>query len=426
MMEHLVPVFHVTTIPIAGGSYPLLPLPVSGIKVYQDWIVARTGMGSRRRFGRPDQREGEEAMFGSKGPGGRDVYARRRLLAVLAVLVLLALLVPRACQALLGSNEDAGQGEGQKSGAAGKAAGAGAEDDAGDAGTGNADTGKADTGKAEKSDTQGKQSTQEGTSDRGAPFVEDKPGAGDRSGEAGEEAAPDLGVMVANLAVIDGSEEFASSEDQGAAESAPESSETGSEQPISEIQFALAASPAPTQQPSSEPETQRSSSEPEPAPARRPEPEVAAPAAEPAPAPLGEQIRDRADQRVTAALAEPAALEVVGAPQTAVEPVAPVAAEPVAAAPAPVVPAAPAAPAPVVPAAPAAPAPVVPAAPAAPAPVVPAAPAAPVAADPTFAPTPASGALNGAPTVPAARANLPAGPRLAAVGPRRTPGPDAF
>ncbi|MFL6031963.1 MAG: hypothetical protein ACJ73Y_04245, partial [Rubrobacteraceae bacterium] len=245
-------------------------------------------------------------MFGSKGPGGGDVYARRRLLAVLAVLVLLALLVPRACQALLGSNEEAGQGEGQKSGAPGKAAGAGAKNDAGDAGTGNADTGN-----AEKSD---KQNTQDGTSDRGAPFVEDKPGAGGRSGEAGEEAAPDLGVMVANLAVIDGSEDFASSEGQGAAESAPESSETGSEQPISEVQFALAASPAPTQQPSSEPETQQSSFEPEPAPGRRPEPEAAAPAAESAPAPLGEQIRDRADQRVTAALAESAALEEVGAP----------------------------------------------------------------------------------------------------------------
>jgi hypothetical protein len=352
-------------------------------------------------------------MFGSKGPGGGDVYARRRLLAVLAVLVLLALLVPRACQTLLSSNEEAGQGEGQKSGAAGKAAGAGAEDDAGDAGTGNADTGN-----AEKSDTQANQSTKEGTSDRGAPFVEDKPGSGDRSGEAGEEAAPDLGVMVANLAVIDGSEEFASSEDQGAAESAPESSETGSEQPTSELQFAL-ASPALTQQPSSEPETQQPSPNPEPAPARRPEPEAATPAG-PAPAPLGEQIRDRANRRVTAALPETAALEEVGAPQTTVEPVAPVAAEPVAAAPAPVVPAA------VVPATPAAPAPVVPATPAAPAPVVPAAPAAPVAADPTFAPTPASGAPNGAPTVPAARANLPAGPRLAAVGPRRTPGPSAF
>jgi hypothetical protein len=340
-------------------------------------------------------------MFGSKGPGERDVYARRRLLAVLAVLVLLALLVPRACQALLGSNEEAGQGEGQKSGAPGKAAGAGAKNDAGDAGTGNADTGN-----AEKSD---KQNTQDGTSDRGAPFVEDKPGAGGRSGEAGEEAAPDLGVMVANLAVIDGSEEFASSEDRGAAESAPESSETGSEQPISEVQFALAASPAPTQQPSSEPETQQSSFEPEPAPGRRPEPEAAAPAAGPAPATLGEQIRDRANRRVTAALAETAALEEVGTPQTAVEPVAPAAAVPVAAVPAPPTPA------------PVAPAPAA-LAPAAPAPAAPA-PAAPAPAAPTFAPTPAAGALNGIPTVPAVKPNLPAGPRLAAVGPRRTPGP---
>jgi hypothetical protein len=340
-------------------------------------------------------------MFGSKGPGERDVYARRRLLAVLAVLVLLALLVPRACQALLGSNEEAGQGEGQKSGAPGKAAGAGAKNDAGDA-----DTGNADTGNAEKSD---KQNTQDGTSDRGAPFVEDKPGAGGRSGEAGEEAAPDLGVMVANLAVIDGSEEFASSEDRGAAESAPESSETGSEQPISEVQFALAASPAPTQQPSSEPETQQSSFEPEPAPGRRPEPEAAAPAAGPAPATLGEQIRDRANRRVTAALAETAALEEVGTPQTAVEPVAPAAAVPVAAVPAPPTPA------------PVAPAPAA-LAPAAPAPAAPA-PAAPAPAAPTFAPTPAAGALNGIPTVPAVKPNLPAGPRLAAVGPRRTPGP---
>jgi hypothetical protein len=356
-------------------------------------------------------------MFGSKGPGERDVYARRRLLAVLAVLVLLALLVPRACQALLGSNEEAGQGEGQKSGAPGKAAGAGAKNDAGDA-----DTGNADTGNAEKSD---KQNTQDGTSDRGAPFVEDKPGAGGRSGEAGEEAAPDLGVMVANLAVIDGSEEFASSEDQGAAESAPESSETGSEQPISEVQFALAASPAPTQQPSSEPETQRSSFEPEPAPARRPEPEAAAPAAGPAPATLGEQIRDRANRRVTAALAETAALEEVGTPQTAVEPVAPAApAAPVAAVPVAAVPVA-AVPVAAVPAPPT-PAPVAPApaalAPAAPAPAAPA-PAAPAPAAPTFAPTPAAGALNGIPTVPAVKPNLPAGPRLAAVGPRRTPGP---
>src|SRR5215208_850112 len=185
-------------------------------------------------------------MYGAQGPGGRGVYARRRLLAVLVVLLLLALLVPRACQALLGSNEDTGQGEGQRSGAAGKAAGAGAEDDAGDAGTSNADTGNADTGNAdtEKSGTQGKPSTQDDSSGRSAPFMEKGSVSEDGSGEASEEAAPDLGAMVTNLAVIDGSEGGSgeASEDQGAGGSAPRSSETGSEQPISEIQFALAAS----------------------------------------------------------------------------------------------------------------------------------------------------------------------------------------
>ena len=174
-------------------------------------------------------------MFGSKGPGGGDVYARRRLLAVLAVWSCSPCSSLAPARPSLARTKRQGRVKARSQAPPGRAAGAGAEDDAGDAGTGKADTGKADTGKhAEKSDTQDKQSTQEGTSDRGAPFVEDKPGAGDRSGEAGEEAAPDLGVMVANLAVIDGSEEFASSEDQGAAESAPESSETGSEQPISE------------------------------------------------------------------------------------------------------------------------------------------------------------------------------------------------
>src|SRR5918995_7387932 len=103
------------------------------------------------------------------GEAGRGVYARRRLLAVLVVLLLLALLVPRACQALLGSNEDTGQGEGQRSNAAGKAAGAGAEDDAGDAGTSNADTGNAG---AEKSGTQAKPSTHDDSSGRSAPFME--------------------------------------------------------------------------------------------------------------------------------------------------------------------------------------------------------------------------------------------------------------
>jgi hypothetical protein len=336
-------------------------------------------------------------MYGAKGPGGRGVYARRRLLAVVVVLLLLALLAPRACQALLGSNEDAGQGEGQKSGVAGKAAGAGAEDDAADADTSNADTGNAG---AEKSDTQDKPGTQDDSSDRGAPFVDEGPGSEDSSGEASEEAAPDLGVMVTNLAVIDGSEDFAASEDQGSGGSAPDSSETTNEQPISELQFALAASPAPTQQPSSEPEpapTRRPEPEAaapvaEPAPTRRSEPEAAAPVAEPAPTPLGERIRDRAGRRARAALAEPAALDGVGARQAVVAPVVPVAVEPVAVEPVAVEPI----------------------------------PTAAVASAPALAPTPASRALNGAPAMPAARAALPAGPRLAGAGPGRIPGPPVF
>lgn len=308
-------------------------------------------------------------MYGAKGPGGRGVYARRRLLAVLVVLLLLALLVPRACQALLGSNEDTGQRGEQRSGAAGTATGAGAEDDAGDAGTSNADTGNAD-----------KSGTQDDSSGRGAPFVEEGPGSEDGSGAGSEEAAPDLAAMVANLAVIDGDEDLAASEDQSSGGSAPSPSATGGQQPISELQFALAASPAPTQQPSSEAE---------PAPTRRSEPAAAAPVAEPAATPLSERIRDRAGRRASAALAEPAALDEVGSRQTAVEPVAP------------------------------APAPV-PAPPAAVTAPVPAAPAA-VPSEPAFAPIPAAGALNGVPPVPAARAALPAGPRLAGPGPGGTP-----
>jgi hypothetical protein len=96
-------------------------------------------------------------------------------------------------------------------------------------------------------------------------------------------------------------------------------------------------------------------------------------------------------------LAEPAALDGVGARQAVVAPVAPVAVEPVAVEPVAVEPVA-----------------------------VEPIPTAAVASAPALAPTPASGALNGAPAVPAARATLPAGPRLAGVGPGRTPGPPVF
>ena len=43
-------------------------------------------------------------------PSGRVVYVVRRILAVLVILLLLALLVPQACQALLGSRDGTGSG----------------------------------------------------------------------------------------------------------------------------------------------------------------------------------------------------------------------------------------------------------------------------------------------------------------------------
>src|SRR3954451_6405599 len=50
-------------------------------------------------------------MQGGQGPSGepgRGVYVVRRIVAALVVLLLLALLVPQACQALLGSGEEPG------------------------------------------------------------------------------------------------------------------------------------------------------------------------------------------------------------------------------------------------------------------------------------------------------------------------------
>jgi hypothetical protein len=56
-------------------------------------------------------------MRGIQGPGGsrprdrtRRAYAVRRVLAILILLLVLALIIPRACQALSGSDEDARSG----------------------------------------------------------------------------------------------------------------------------------------------------------------------------------------------------------------------------------------------------------------------------------------------------------------------------
>jgi hypothetical protein len=326
------------------------------------------------------------------GRGGRGVYARRRLIAVLIVLLLLALLIPLTCQALLGSNEDARQEGEQRSDDAGTAAGAGTEDDEGDAGTSNAGE-----------DDDGEPGTQDDSSGREAPFLDDR-----SSGENGDEAAPDLLALVTPLAAGNESDATAG-EEQGSAGSAPDSSVAGGEpqaeeQPISENQFALAAPPE--QQPT--PTRER-------APTRRSRPPDAAPAAEPAANSRGEQIRARADRLVAAAVPEPDALDKAKARQAAAETFVPAPVEAAPPAPVEVAPPAPVEVAPPAPVEVAPPAPVVPAAQAAPVPVA-------VSSGPAFPPTPASGALNGAPSVPA----VPAGPRLAAPGPSGTPGPKVF
>src|ERR687893_2129885 len=148
----------------------------------------------------------------STGPSSaeRRVYTRRRILAILVLLLLLALLAPRACQAFIGSNDDAdpsGVGD-QQAGVAGTGAvsedGSGGADESNsgtdDAGTENADTNETDAEDpgAQESETRGDAPDRDAP-DRGAPFVDERPGGGDGD----EEAAPDLFALVTPLAVED-------------------------------------------------------------------------------------------------------------------------------------------------------------------------------------------------------------------------------
>ena len=170
-------------------------------------------------------------MHGAQGPGGprgglppertrsgttgRGSYARRRLLAIFIVLLLLALLVPRACQALFGSDDPAG-GEGDRNaGVAGASDddAARGEDNADEDGAGAGDAGAGDDGTADAdaagTDTAGtnteKRGAKDDSSSRGAPFVEGRSGNEDDAGaeDGNEEAAPDLNAMVVELAVVD-------------------------------------------------------------------------------------------------------------------------------------------------------------------------------------------------------------------------------
>ena len=253
-------------------------------------------------------------MHGAQGPGGprwgiapgrggsraagRDVYVRRRILAVLVVLLLLALLVPRACQALLGSNEDTGPREHQKAGGAPETA----------TGTGG---GTKDTAKTETKDT---------ASERGVPFV--KESSEDTSGAA----TTDLTAMVTEVAVIGEDENLAVEDAAGDGQSADQSAQepTGpslvaAQQTAVEPQNAPEISRAPAQRPPSDAGR---------APAHR---RSLSSTAIPVTAPARERIRDRRDLTATVPVAvEPAAVEPVAVEPVAVEPVAvePVVAEP--------------------------------------------------------------------------------------------------
>jgi hypothetical protein len=245
-------------------------------------------------------------MHGVQGPGGprwgitpgrggsrtagRDVYVRRRILAVLVVLLLLALLAPRACQALLGSNEDTGQREEQKAGTPETATGSGTKD----------------TAKTETKDT---------PSDRGAPFVKEEAGSKDTSGAA----TPDLTAMIVGPAEIGGDEALAvedaagngSGTDQGAQGPAGPSLAAG-QQTVVEPQNAPETSRAPAQRPPSDAER---------APAHRQK--LFRPAT-PVATPARERIRDRGDRVGTVPVAvEPAAVEPAAVEPAAVEPAAP-------------------------------------------------------------------------------------------------------
>src|SRR5919202_5117349 len=97
-------------------------------------------------------------MRGAQSPGGsgphfraRRVYTMRRILAALAILLLLALLVPRACQTITGSHNNVGSNRGH--GSAEKAAAGGSENTT-----------------AEKSAAKGGNAT--GTKKSGAPTTE--------------------------------------------------------------------------------------------------------------------------------------------------------------------------------------------------------------------------------------------------------------
>jgi hypothetical protein len=310
------------------------------------------------------------------------VYARRRILAILVVLILLALVLPRACQALMGSDDAAGGGLGgePQAGAAGTETGTGASEGEGSGNAGADDASSSDA----QSDTQkdeGAGEAKDEPSDRGAPFLDD--GTDGDSGSGGDEAAPDLLALVTPLPADTGDDGSASEgglgyKPLGGRRRTAGRRATDQRAPVrpGRVPGAGTATPVRGEQ----------------APTRRAGPAEAAPVVELDASSRSERIRARAERLAAARVAEPAALDGSGSGHIAVEPAAtetfgpaPVASGPVATAPVATAP-------------------------------VPAA----VSGGPTFAQAPAGGALNNAGAVPAA---LPASPRLAGPAPTGAPGP---
>jgi cytoskeletal protein RodZ len=351
-------------------------------------------------------------MFGGSrsGKARHGVYTRRRILAVLLVLILLALLVPRACQALMGFNTDTGSKDEQQANAPG--ADTGTENGAGNGAGNAADTSKSDTSKSDtsksdtsKSDTSpantGADKAEESPPDRsGAPFLSNR-ASNDNGSESSGEPAPDL-LALAAPTISAGSGESAG---------APRPSETGDEtqagqQQTTEPQNFVIARREAAEQPSSGEES-----------APRSKKRAAPTAVEPAATSRAERVRERRDLTPSPPVV-PAAVDEAGASQITVEPAV---ADPVTTLPAPAATPVPAAPA----------ATPVPAAPAAT--PVPAAPAA-LRNDASFVPSPAGGVATrfggarrgGAGAIGPASAALQAGPRLATLGPGARAGRAVF
>ncbi len=296
---------------------------------------------------------GPQSSGGSGSRGrGRRVYALRRILAALALVLLLALLVPQACQAIFGPEEDAGSRDDRGAGAPENAAGAGAADDAEETTAEKSDAEKSDAEKsdAEKSDTE-KSDTAEGD-------ATDKESGADDEESGSEEVASEDQVAVGGDA--EDEEELGEILTETIAEKTVQPEDT-TEQGAATSDDASAAQTAPTAPDASADEGAGSSSTAapaerpplEPAPERRARSKTGPLASGPASKRIAKPTLGSAEPPVarSVSVAKPVIDPVQVSPPKRIDvapaPAAPVAAAPVAAAP---VAAAPVAVAPVVPA----------------------------------------------------------------------------